>query len=332
MRNIFGLLILLLILTAFLSIRNGTVLDTSSADKPTSSSAEYPPVAIDTYDSNKRPVKLVFDRVPTRVFVQEVNTLETLFALGLGDRVAAASLSTSQHTYDRLKEEYPEEFARAKNISRLDLSQEQTVACRPDFILGWKSTFTAKRYGTTAWWQARGVKTYIVATSNHVLRYGTVEDECKFIDDMGRIFDVRERSDMLIREIHTELASISSNTAASPAQKIMVVEISKSGIMNYDEGWIVGDMVRRLGGYMPAHGRSVSAEDLIAYDPDVIFVVYFNPTHKEQSTRFFEDIRFNSLRAVKNGRIRMLPFGYMYTPAVKTIDGLRTIKRGMYPE
>lgn len=108
-------------------------------------------------------------------------------------------------------------------------------------------------------------------------------------------------------------------------------QVQRPLIVNYDEGWIVGDMVRRLGGYMPMQSRSTGAEEMLLQNPDVIFAMYFNETHRAESEAFFRNVRLNSLRAVQNNRIYMIPFGYIYTPGIKTLDGLRTIKRGAVP-
>ena len=320
-------------LSAFLATRNGEnlVLEVSSKDMD-GNGILYAPVEIDTFDSAKNPVRIEFTQVPRRSLVYEVNTLETLLAFGQGAKILSASLNTSGETYERLKEKYPEELEKIAHISTQEISREMAIAYQPDFILGWKSTFSPKRYGSTEWWKARGVNTYIVATSNHVLKHGTIEDECQFLDDMGRIFDVPGTSAALIGEIHAEMDLVGQNTAGKRKQDVMVVEVSKTGIMNYDDGWIVGDMVRHLGGNMQVKSRSVGAEDMLAQDPDVIFVVCFNVRHREESERFFQQVRFNSLKAFQNHRIYMLPFQYMYTPAVNTLNGIRAIKKGLYPE
>ena len=327
------LLFVIICLSTFLAGRNGEkFVFESSPDDMTGDELLYPPVEIDTFDSSKHPIRIRFHRVPVRGLVYEANTLETLLAFGQGDKIISASLNASGETYARMKAKYPEELAKIQHISNQEISREQTIAYQPDFILGWKSTFSPRRYGNTDWWQKRGVNTYIVATSNHVVPHGTIEDECQFLDDMGRIFDVREKSEALINEIHTEMGLTEKSIVGEKPQEVMVVEVSKTGIMNYDDGWIVGDMVRRLGGNMPVKSRSVGAEDLLAQDPDVIFVVYFNSRHREESELFFQNVRFNSLKASRNNRIYMLPFRYMYTPAVHTIDGIRAIKKGLYPE
>lgn len=333
MKKLLTLFVLMVFLSLFLAARNGgEIAPECLLQGVIEQGTLYEPVEIETFDSAKKSVRIRFDKVPTRVLVYEVNTLETLLAFGQGDKILSASLNTSGETYARLKKEYPEELAKIRHISQQEITREQAIAYQPDFILGWKSTFSPRRYGRTEWWQTRGVNTYIVATSNHVVKCGTIEDECKFLDDMGRIFDVSEKSEALIAAIHAETESVEKSVADEKKQNVMVVEVGKSEIMNYDDGWIVGDMVRRLGGYMPVKSPSVGAEDLLAQDPDVIFVVCFNSRHREESARFFQDVRFNSLKASRNKRIYMLPFRYMYTPAVNTLDGIRLIKKGLYPE
>ena len=149
----------------------------------------------------------------------------------------------------------------------------------------------------------------------------TIEDECKFLDDMGRIFDVQEKTNAVIRDIYAELEIDWTNDRVKQ-QDVMVVEVDGNEVMNYDEGWIVGDMVRRLGGRMPLQSESAGMEEMILQNPDVIFAVYFDERHRAQSEAFFRNVRLNSLRAVQNKRIYMIPFGYIYTPGIKTLDGL----------
>lgn len=184
----------------------------------------------------------------------------------------------------------------------------------------------------TAWWNERGVRTYVVSTSNHLHDKGRIEDECCYLDDMGQIFDVREKTDRMIREIHDELSRTQKLVKGRASQAVMVVEPEGKAFYNYDNGWVVGDMVEQLGGYMPAGERRIGYEDLISYNPDVLFVVYFNEEQRLQIIEMFRRAEFSSLKSVKNQRVYPIPFDHMYTPAIKTIDGLRMIRDGLYPD
>lgn len=110
MKKLLMLLLLMICLSVFLTARNG---ERNNVRLPLEDIDEeghsYEPVVIDTFDSSKNPVRIQFDKVPTRGLVYELNTLETLLAFGQGDKVLSASLNTSGESYARLKEEYPEE-------------------------------------------------------------------------------------------------------------------------------------------------------------------------------------------------------------------------------
>lgn len=88
---------------------------------------------------------------------------------------------------------YPEEIKKVKIINRYHPDAETVVAANPDLIIGWKSTFTSVLKKSTAWWNERGIRTYVVSTSNHLHAKGSIEDECCYLDDMGQIFDVCEK-------------------------------------------------------------------------------------------------------------------------------------------
>lgn len=149
-----------------------------------------------------------------------------------------------------------------------ELNTESVLASYPDAIIGWKSTFTSALKRNTQWWNDRGVKTYVAATSNHILNYGTIEDECQYLADMGNIFDMEDMTNQLIDEIHQEIQATREAVKGKPKQKVMVIEMSGRGaFMNYDEGWLVGDMVTSLGGYMPVKERRVGVEELLEQNP-----------------------------------------------------------------
>ena len=289
-------------------------------------------IEIQTIDTNEEPRYIYLSKTPSRIFVCDGVLLNTLIPLGIGDRIIGASISnTASGLYENLKKEYPEEIKKIPHISSRLISREELISYQPDFVIGWKSAFSSHRFGSIRWWEERSIPSYIVATSNHVKKSATIEDECKFLDDMGRIFDVQEKTNAVIRDIYAELEIDWTDDRVKHQQDVMVVEVDGNEVMNYDEGWLVGDMVHRLGGRMPLQSESASVEEMIRQNPDVIFVVYFNERHRAQSEAFFRNVRLNSLRAVQNNRIYMIPFGYIYTPGLKTLEGLRAIKKGLYP-
>ena len=121
-------------------------------------------------------------------------------------------------------------------------------------------------------------------------------------------------------------------TRHSHHPSVMVVEFSGGGLDVYGYEWLVGDMVRRLGGFIPCENGYIGYEELIRLDPDVIFVVYFNHDLKTMMEQLTQNPAFSSLKAVRGKRVYPLRLDYMYTTAVRTINGLRVLSSGMYPD
>lgn len=293
---------------------------------------QLPPVVINTYDTQGNAKKVVFDSVPQRVVLDIANDLETMLALGLGDHVALTSVDVGSLFYQQMQKLYPEEIKKVQHFSPHGINMENVIAVQTDFILGWKSTFTPSWLRTTSWWDKRGVKTYIAATSNKTVPEGTIEDECQYLSDMGRIFRVETKAQAYIDAIHQELARANKEIQGRAAQSVMVIELTSRYIINYDRKWLVGNMVETLGGIMPVDALRIGQEDLIYYDPEVIFVIVYDPS-TELSVDFLKyDPKFQSMRAVKNRRIYPIRFDLIYAPSVRTLDGLKKIKQGLYPD
>ena len=84
---------------------------------------------------------------------------------------------------------------------------------------------------------------------------------------------------------------------------------------------------------------SVGKEDIIAANPDVIFVVYMpyagddpETVKESQLSAITEDEALQSLDAIKNGRVYPIMLSEMYASATRTQDGIKTFAEGLYPD
>lgn len=289
-------------------------------------------VRIMNYDSDRKPVELYFNQPPKRVLVYGRNNIETMLALGLGNSIEMAIIDPESEAYRELSGKYPEEIRKIRHTAVGEVNLEEALSANPDFILAWKSTFTDKYLRTTRWWQERGVNTYIVPTSNKTVPQGTIEDECAYLQDMGKIFHVEEKTNHYINQIRDTLKKDQEEIWGRPKPKVMVIELNQRAIMNYDDHWIVGDMVEQLHGNMPVQSSRISQEELITEDPDVIFVVTYDSSTMGGFQFLTKDVRFQSMKAVKEGRVYPIRLDMMYTPSIKTPEALRLIRDGLYPD
>lgn len=326
------------LLSSFLCACVGMNEEAVSPGMPAVSDTQVPvadghyPCSVETYDSSRNRVTRVFRKKPQRVIVYGRNMVETLLALGQGTAIVQTTLRKGGPAYEELAAAYPEEFSKIRNVDDYTLDRETATYLKPDCIIGWRSTFTRGYLGTTEEWQGKGVNTYIVATSNHVAPCGTIEDEYQCIRDMGAIFDAESKANEIIEDIQKEISSMQEMVKGERQPVVMVIEITERYIANYDDRWIVGDMVKQLGGCMPIDTRSISTEELISVDPDVIFCVYFTKEMKDGISSFFENPKVSSLKAVREKRIYPIRLDYMYTPQVKLKEGMAIIGHGLYPD
>ena len=293
------------------------------------------PVTISNYTSSGEQKNYTFTKRPQRVAVDRTNNLEILLALGLSDRISIVSVRHGNESYEEMEAAYGKEMANIPGINNTtyaDFDMETVLASQPDLIMGWQSTFDKSRLRSTQWWNDRGINTYISPSANSILERRTVEDECRFIDDVGRIFDKKEQTDAMIGEIRDEIAHVRKETEGKPSPHVVVMELLGKDISNYNDRTTAGNMVTELGGKMLLYSRRIGKEDLLEVDPDVIFVVYLQSDDKKRILNFFAKTEVSSMKAVQGQRIYFLQLDNIYCPGVRTIKGLKLIRDGMYPE
>ena len=287
------------------------------------------PVTITTYNYLKEPVEITFDKAPERVVAIYQNSIETLLALGLEDKiVAAAGLDHD------VKDEYKDAFSKVNYLEDFTPSKETIIMEKPDFILSWYSIFDDKRLGDIDYWNENGVNTYMSLNSG-VVSERTIENEINDILNLGKIFNVEEKAQALVDEITSTVSEVSSKVSNEEKQSAMVIEFYDDEIYTYGSKTLAGDMVTKLGAeLLKPEGRNIGAEDLIKLNPDCIFVSYMDRGNEnvpvEEINKILENPAFASLSAVKNKRVYSIPLGDMYSSGIRTIDGINTFANGLY--
>ncbi len=188
---------------------------------------------------------------PRRVAALAPHLAESLFALGIGDRVVAAVSFT----------DYP---AAARQVPRvgdaLALSWESLTALRPDLILVWGATLTRERLARL---EGMGVPVYV--------------SEPRSLSDVERELRVLAEAlggDLAIAEAFAaRLAALSAGGEERPLRVLPL--ISASPLMTLSRGHFVDDLLARCGAVNPfavAAGPVVrlSSERLLRSELDLI--------------------------------------------------------------
>lgn len=305
------------------------LLSLHSKENNTVKTIESDYTTVSTVDSQRKNVELGFSKVPQKVIANRIYVAETLIALGVEKNILAVNYQNT----DRYKEYLPQYKEQADNLRRItfdNLTMEEAVSLQPDFIIGWLTTFDSKGLGTTDFWNKRGVNTYINTTSNGLTKHETIEDQEKFILDMGKIFQKEAESKELVDNIETAIKT--TINSKSKYKRVLVLENEGRGFRNYDSDTLAGNMVERLNGHIVSQGRVLSYEEVIKINPEVIFLVYFNKDRLIQLKQIYSIPALNSVNAIKNKRVYPIRLDYIYTPGVRIVEGLKIMRKGLYDE
>lgn len=298
------------------------------------SAGSHYPVTIANYNYAGETVEYTYEKAPEKVLCVYQGCIETMIALGLEDHVLA-----SYGLDNEVKDEWKAGFESMNYDESVFAPDKETVTLlEPDMIFSWGSYFSDKKLGDVAGWNEKGVATYM---NSNTVPGGTrtLENEYTDILNIGKIFDVEEKAQTLVDEMKAAVADTLTAVAGQDPVTVAVVEPIGDTVTNYGSATLAGDMVTALGGVLAKpDGNEMGKEDLVACDPDVIFVVYMayagddpETVMADQLAAIQDDPSFASLKAVQNGKVHLIMLGDMYASGPRTIDGLKTLAQGMYP-
>lgn len=295
-------------------------------------SSHYP-VTVTTHNYKKEPVEITFDKAPEHVFAVYQDSIETLLALGLENRiVAGAGLDQD------VKPEYKAAFDKIKYLTEFTPDKESVMMLKPDFILSWYSYFGDKNLGDVDYWHKNGVNTYMMLNSG-CAKTMTLENEYTDILNLGKIFDVEEKANGIVEEMKAEVKRIADEAAkADKKPRVLLMEVEKDGIRVYGDNTLGGDMIRQLGAELvTAPNNHMSSEDLIQTNPDVIFTVYFGSSDSiadadSAVAMLTKNDKYKSLSAIKDNKVYAISLGEMYCSGTRTLDGIKRLAKGIYPD
>jgi iron complex transport system substrate-binding protein len=196
---------------------------------------------------------------PQRIVSTSPTVTETLFALGLGDRVVGVS------RYCR----YPAAAAALPKIGTFLRPDPELIArLRPDLVVIHEShTATAQR---------------LASLSIHYITVerGTIASVFSNIRDIGAATGAADRAAALVRDLEHQIARVRQSVAGRPAKRVLIVVGRRTGtltdIVVAGRGTYLNDLAGIAGGVnvlddpkLPEYPR-ISLETVIRLKPDVV--------------------------------------------------------------
>ncbi len=268
---------------------------------------------------------IVSDSLPQRIVSMSPGLTETLFALGVGDRVVGV---TRFCTYP------PEVASRAKVGGFLDPNWEAIVALEPDLVVLMESHIDVEARLTGLGIESLRVDQHDVAS---VLEsFELVASAC----------GVADRGTELRQFVAGKLQMVERAVAGAPRPSVVIVIGRSAGSGTIQSVWAAAsetffdDVVALAGGQniladkgLGAHPE-ISREGLISLAPEVILDVipdlHLRGLDVERALADWKNM--TAVRAVRERRVIVLAEPYMATPGPRTAAVVESVARALHPE
>ena len=297
------------------SSRNDHTPSTSAGNSATASesSAGFPLQIVDDLDR-----KTTLNRPPRRIVSLAPSATEILFALGAGDRVIGV---TEYCTYP------PEAATRTKVAGyTVTISQEALVGLRPDLVVTMGMSFESIID------QLDRFEIPLVALDPQ-----TLDDVYANIGLIGRITGEIEQAELLASRMRKRVQQVQAVAEQiHDGERVRVFYfLWEQPLLTAAPGSLIDEMITLAGGEnvvgkLPQRYPSVSEEVVLRADPDVILMPS-GEDQQQRKARLLERPGWESLQAVKSGRIYFVQEDLVSRPGPRLVDGLVEMARALYP-
>ncbi|MCQ2437122.1 MAG: ABC transporter substrate-binding protein [Clostridia bacterium] len=301
---------------------------------PAFAATEYP-LTVTTYDYDRNPVEVTFEKAPEKVVAAYQDGIEIMLALGLADRIVCAF-----GLDDEITGPLAEEFAKINYVDARP-AKEEVIAMQPDLILSWRSILADDRFGNCDYWIENGTNTWMsLDTCIRAANGGqNIATEYENILTIGAIFDKNDEAQAIVDEMQAEIDKVNAYVTESGVEplSVAILEDETDSYRVYGHTTIGGNVAEAVGATLAVgaeDSENIGAEDLLAANPDVIFMVWYNGWlgADEVVASVMENPALQSLDAVKNGKVYALNLTSVYCPGLHLLDGIKTFAEALYPE
>lgn len=286
---------------------------------------------------------------PERIFAVFHNAVELAHALGMSDRLVGTA-----YLDNPILPAYAEAQAATRYHETIP-SREEMLRRRPDFVIsGFTSAFTPQGVGTRAELADIGIRSWLSRALcptedgadqddlavDHV-PLAMIYDE---ILDLGAVFDQTERAERLVQDMRREIARVTAaldNVDDRP--RVAVLNLPDGGQYRvFGGGDIVETIIRTAGGEpvfadVPGRVERISIEEVIARDPEVIFVpaccgADVGPeAAQDVIDGMLAEPALANVAAVRHQRIHAVTFAEM-SPGIRVADAIHNVARHLHPD
>jgi iron complex transport system substrate-binding protein len=268
---------------------------------------------IEVKDETGRAVRI--PRIVRRIVSLAPSVTETLFALGLGDRVVG---DTNFCDYP------PEARTKVRIGGPINPNIEAIAALHPDLVVATRSINPPASVRSL---EQLGIPVY--ATDPH-----TVEQVLTSTQRLGELLDAGDAGRSLAADLGRRLSALDQRLAGLPPKNVLMV-VWLDPLISVGHDTFLEDALRRAGAHSVIDTRqswpNVNLEQVIRLQPDYLV---FSSDDPQQVQRQLAELQqrpgWRRLEAVRNRRFIVVSEAISH-PSPRLVDGIEQLARALYP-
>ena len=279
--------------------------------------------------------RLRFDAPPERVVLLESAPVTTLDGIGVLDRVVSRAGAFPPGCYDEdLAARIEEIPALSEDIDasgHLQISQELVIAQQPDIVFGLPDGVTREALADAG--AQVVVQNVYCASDHHRSSFETLYEQ---IATCGRIFDRGEQAQTLTASLRERVEAVTgaAEELGTATAAVLYPSVGGGPLYTYGAASMVTAQLDALGIENVLAGTAervfeISAEPLLAADPDVLIVLHQSAEGADDGTSVVEEMiskdQLASLRTVQEQAVLPLLFNFAEPASPLVVDGLERI-------
>ncbi|MGE7545249.1 ABC transporter substrate-binding protein [Sporosarcina newyorkensis] len=272
-----------------------------------------------------------YDEAPKSAISLNQHVTEIMLALGLEE-----SMVGTAYLDDKIYEPLQEAYEKVPVLAEQYPSKEQVIEAEADFLYGgWSSAFNEKGIATREELKELGIDSYLQMSSTKVAP--TLEDIYTDIRNIAKVFCIEDRGEELITQMNQDIEEI---TAKLPEVKdpleVLVFDSGETDLTTATQNFM-NTLVAMAGGNnvfgdVEGNWATVSKEDAVERQPEVIVVIDYGSTTVEQKINFLKsDPALSQTPAVQNEKFVTLPLSAA-SEGVRVAEAVEILAKGFYPD
>ncbi len=281
---------------------------------------------------------VTFEAPPERAISNDVNLTEMMLVLGLADRMVGYTGISGWKTLDEEMRAGVEELP---ELSAKYPSKEILVGADADFFFaGWNYGTKVGGDVTPETLAPFGIKVYELTEScAHIMWKGkaTIDDMYTDLTNLGAIFGVEDRAAALIDGYKADLATFTDGLEAGDPPGVFVYDSGEDAPFTAGRYAMPTALIEAAGGrnIMDDFEKSwatVTWEEVIERDPEVVAIVNYGDVTSEQKRKFLmSNPAFADIEAIRNDRFVTLEY-VEATPGPRNIQAIKTLAEAFWGE